>query len=266
MIALIEELQKRGIACDVLSRGFGRTSSGARVVNLEDTAEEFGDEPLLIAKRTGVPVFVGESRYAAGQLAESASDATERIHILDDGFQHRKLARDYDLVLLESDDLEDHLLPEGRLREPVASLLRADALIVKEAIMLSGGAARIPQWRYHRIIDVPRQLSKPIAFCGIARPYRFFNDVKREGIDSAFNLSFRDHHRYTNDDIKRLQSLRSQHGADGFLTTEKDLVRMGSLAQKLAPIFAVRLSIQMEDAAHRIDSMLATIAARRGRS
>ena len=110
---------------------------------LADTAEElaecwslipkaapadFGDEPVLIARRLQVPVVVGESRYQAGLVAER--NFPSRLHILDDGFQHRSLARDFDIVLVTPNDFEDCLLPSGRLREPFGSLTRADALVL----------------------------------------------------------------------------------------------------------------------------------------
>ena len=81
---------------------------------------EYGDEPLLIARKLGVPVIVGEDRYAAGRLGEEKFGP--RLHLLDDGFQHRRLAREFDIVLATSADAQDSLLPIGRLREPLSSL------------------------------------------------------------------------------------------------------------------------------------------------
>ncbi|MEO8725814.1 MAG: tetraacyldisaccharide 4'-kinase [Acidobacteriaceae bacterium] len=261
VIALVEEFRKRGIACDVLSRGYGRRTSSVRVVNPAGTAEEFGDEPLLIARRTGVPVIVGESRYAAGLKGESLAPAgPERIHILDDGFQHRNLARDFDLVMLDYEDLETHLLPAGRLREPVSSLSRADALAVTQPIPLPDKLRAIPQWCYRRIVEVPDEFARPLVFCGIARAQRFFADLRREGVEPAFHLAFADHHRYSAADIDRLLKLRAQHRADGFLTTEKDLVRLGAFADELAPMIAVRLSIQYDDADPMLSQILSRIA------
>ena len=114
VIALAELLQARGIAVDMLSRGYRRKTQGVLVVDPAGSAAEFGDEPLLIARRLGVPVIVGESRYHAGLMAEERFPS--RVHILDDGFQHRSLARDFDIVLLTKADLNDRLLPAGRLR------------------------------------------------------------------------------------------------------------------------------------------------------
>ena len=126
VIALGELLKARGIRFDVLSRGYGRKTRGLLLVEKDGSAADFGDEPLLIARRLDVPVIVGESRYEGGRVAERKFQP--QLHILDDGFQHRSLARDFDIVLLTEHDFTDWLLPSGRLREPLASLQRADAI------------------------------------------------------------------------------------------------------------------------------------------
>ena len=125
VIALGELLKARGIRFDVLSRGYRRKTRGVLVVDPDGNAADFGDEPLLIARRLGVPVVVGESRYAAGRVAERKFQS--QLHILDDGFQHRSLARDFDIVLMTERDFFDRMLPSGSLREPLWSLERADA-------------------------------------------------------------------------------------------------------------------------------------------
>ena len=129
VILLGKLLQDRGIPFNVLSRGYGRKTRGILEVDPNGSPEQFGDEPLLIARCLSCPVIVGESRYHAGLHAEKQTGA--RLHILDDGFQHRALARDFDIVLLTPEDLQDRLLPTGRLREPLSSLKRADAVVMK---------------------------------------------------------------------------------------------------------------------------------------
>src|SRR5271167_430477 len=125
LILLGELLKQRGIAFDVLSRGYRRHTQGVLIVDPSGSARDFGDEPLLIASRLGVPVVVGEDRHHAGEIAEATFGP--QLHLLDDGFQHRRLARDFDIVLVTATDAQDSLLPAGRLREPVSSLSRADA-------------------------------------------------------------------------------------------------------------------------------------------
>src|SRR3984885_11485770 len=136
VILLGELLKARGIRFDVLSRGYGRTTRGVLLVDPGGRARDFGDEPLLIARRLQTPVVVGEDRYEAGRFAESRFGA--QIHLLDDGFQHRGLARDFEIGLVTPDDARDRLLPAGRLREPLRSLERADAVV------LTSGAS--PEW------------------------------------------------------------------------------------------------------------------------
>ena len=128
LITLGELLKERGVAFDVLSRGYGRATKGVALVDPEGSPRDFGDEPLLIARKLRVPVIVGEDRYAAGQFAEQKFGT--QLHLLDDGFQHRRLARDFDIVLIAPTDAEDLLLPTGRLREPLSSLARADAVVL----------------------------------------------------------------------------------------------------------------------------------------
>ncbi len=153
VIALGELLKQRGIPFDVLSRGYGRKTRGALVVDPAGTASHFGDEPLLIARKLGVPVVVGESRYEAGRVAEERFHT--QLHILDDGFQHRSLARDFDIVLIGAGDLEGRLLPVGRMREPVSSLRRADAIVLPEGLVIDTPTLRAkPIWRMQREIHL----------------------------------------------------------------------------------------------------------------
>ena len=125
------------------------------VVDAGGSARRFGDEPLLIARRLpGVPVIVGESRYQAGLEAERRFQAD--VHLLDDVFQHRRLARDFDIVLLSRRDLQDRLLPSGRLREPLSSLARADAVVWSEPGDVPALPASIPVWRVRRQVRASR--------------------------------------------------------------------------------------------------------------
>src|SRR6266550_962906 len=146
VITIGELLKERGIPFDVLSRGYGRKTGGVRIVDPTGYASEFGDEPLLIARKLGVPVIVGERRYEAGRVAEQ--EFQTQLHLLDDGFQHRSLARDFDIVLMASGDFKDRLLPSGRLREPLSSLERADAIVLPQDLAVEHSCLREkPVWR-----------------------------------------------------------------------------------------------------------------------
>jgi tetraacyldisaccharide 4'-kinase len=253
-IRLAELLQGQGIAVDVLSRGYGRSSAAVRRVNPAGSAEDFGDEPLLIAQTSGVPVYVGPSRYAAGCLAESDSPIP-RVHLLDDGFQHRQLARDVDIVVLHRSDFSGGLLPSGRLREPLSSLSRAQIVVLRE-----DDRDLLPELRYHsshaKVWFASRSLAIPavrraVAVCAIARPEEFFSGLRGAGVALLATRSWRDHHRWTQADIASLLELQRQHQAEAFLTTEKDLVRLSAehrlALDGAAPLHAAHLVVRLSD-------------------
>jgi tetraacyldisaccharide 4'-kinase len=270
VITLGELLQARGIRFDVLSRGYRRKTRGVLVVEKDGNAADFGDEPLLIARRLGVPVIVGESRYEAGRLAEQKFQS--QLHILDDGFQHRSLARDFDIVLMTERDFDDRLLPSGRLREPLFSLRRADAIVlprdfsVKNSTIESFARQGKLIWRMQREIAVPAAPIAPIVFCGIARPQQFFAQVRAAGITPAAEVIFRDHHAYDRSDIERLLAMRGKLSAGGFLTTEKDAVNLGSLQNDLKPFAVAALSLALDHPTDVVDAVLARIEKRKPRS
>jgi tetraacyldisaccharide 4'-kinase len=265
VIALGELLKARGIRLDVLSRGYGRKTRGVLVVDPDGNAADFGDEPLLIVRRMGVPVVVGESRYAAGRVAQRKFQS--QLHILDDGFQHRSLARDFDIVLMTESDFGDRMLPSGRLREPLSSLARADAVVLPAGLAVDDPALREkPIWRIERQFVLPNLPSAPVVFCGIARPEQFFAQVRAAGITPAAEIVFRDHHSYKRSDIERLVAVRGKLSAGGFLTTEKDAVNLGSFQADLKPFAIAALSLTLDHPTDVVDAILARIAERKPRS
>jgi tetraacyldisaccharide 4'-kinase len=246
-----EQLMRRSVRFDILSRGYRRKISGVHLVDATGTALEYGDEPLLMAKRLGMPVIVGENRYHAGVLAEQKFGP--QLHLLDDGFQHRGLARDLDIVLVTALDLDDRMLPLGRLREPPASLERADVLILMDEV--SGEHVQTleslgkPIWRARRGLVLPAGAPRrPLAFCGIARPQNFFDDLRKAGAAPAAESAFPDHHRYREADLRELERLRSERGCDGFIITEKDLMNLRGLAAGLNPLAVAQIKISVENA------------------
>lgn len=262
VILLGELLKARGINFDVLSRGYGRTSRGTLLVDPGGLPLAFGDEPLLIARKLQVPVVVGEDRFQAGEFAELKFGP--QLHLLDDGFQHRQLHRDFDLVLVTPQDATDRLLPAGRLREPLASLRRADAVVLTSgATPESFPVAGKLIWRVRRGIlpqDVP---PRPVAFCGIARPQNFILQLRTANIEPAAEAFYRDHHAYTETDIRDLLALKQKSEAGGFVTTEKDAVNLGFHFSALQPLSVVPVRMQLADAANALDTMLRTIADRK---
>jgi len=269
VIMLGELFKARGISFDVLSRGYRRKTRDVLVVEPHGNAADFGDEPLLISRRLGVPVIVGNSRYAAGMLAEGKFDS--QFHILDDGFQHRSLARDFDIVLMTGDEFKDRLLPSGRLREPLSSLARADVVVLPAELP----NADLPDhealhgkliWRMKRHVTVPNAPHTPVVFCGIARPEQFFEQVRTAGVTPVEEAVFRDHHTYQPRDITGLLAAKERRGADGFVTTEKDAINLGALGAELRPLTLTALTVSLENASDAIDTILSRTKERRLRS
>lgn len=262
VILLGELLKARGLKFDILSRGYGRQTKGVSLVDPGGSSRDFGDEPLLMARRLGVSVIVGEDRYQAGFFAESKFGP--QLHLLDDGFQHRALARDFDIVLVTPEDARDRLLPAGRLREPLASLHRADAVVLTsgaspDAFPLQGKLV----WRVRRGI-LPKNIpERPIAFCGIARPQSFVLQLRTAGIDPVAEAFFRDHHAYTESDVRDLLQLRQKSEAGGFVTTEKDAINLGEYLSALDPLSVVPVKMDLADAPNAVDTMLRMIDERK---
>jgi tetraacyldisaccharide 4'-kinase len=270
-IALAKALSVRGVHVDVLSRGYGRHSVPPLLVECSGTADEFGDEPLLIAREAQVPVYVAAERYEAGLLAEKASQSAAPdesvsqkvyVHLLDDGYQHRQLHRDVNILLLSREDLGDHLLPTGSLREALHAAERADAIVIPadepevEGWINSQGWKKTI-WRFRRRMDVPQIDGPVVAFCGIARPEQFFEGLGRAGLNVAARLAFPDHHRYTTHDLERITAEARKVNAAVLLTTEKDHVRLGTLAPDISP---VPLRMEIENEAVAVDWLMSRLS------
>jgi tetraacyldisaccharide 4'-kinase len=257
-----ELLKARGVKFGILSRGYGRTTRGVLLVDPAGLPQQFGDEPLLIARKLQVPVIVGEDRYDAGTFAEARFGP--QMHLLDDGFQHRALARDFDIVLVTPQDASDRLLPAGRLREPLCALRRADAVVLaggasEESFPMHGKAV----WRVKRGILAQGIPVRPVAFCGIARPQNFLLQLRAANVEPSAQAFYRDHHAYSEKDVRELIELKQRSEAGGFVTTEKDAVNLGPYLSALAPLAVVAVRMDLVDAANAVDTMLRKIEERR---
>jgi tetraacyldisaccharide 4'-kinase len=263
-IALARALAERGFTVDVLSRGYGRRNEATARVDPDGTVDNFGDEPLLIAREARVPVYVGRERYDAGLLAETEAPATSgqpRVHLLDDAFQHRQLHRDIDILLLNRGDWHDRLLPAGNLREPVPAFERADVIAIpgddaelEAELRARGWSGKV--WHLNRHMDVPGIEGPVVAFCGIARPEQFFQGLERAGVRLAARIVFRDHHRYERRDLERLWSAARTAGVAALVTTAKDRVRLEFLSPQAGfdvPIVTAGLRIEIQDEAGALD-------------
>lgn len=259
-IALAKALVVGGLHVDVLSRGYGRKSQAALLVDPNGEAEEFGDEPLLMARLADVPVYVAALRYEAGLMAERAAASSHCVHLLDDGFQHRQLHRDIDIVLVDGDDLKDHLLPAGNLREPLSAIRRASivAIPADDAATengLKGVGWRGSIWRLRRRMNVPEVDGPVVAFCGIARSEQFYAGLEAAGLRLAAGITFPDHHDYKADDLKCIEETVRKTGAVAAVTTDKDRVRLGRRGDSL-PLKTVGLIVEIEDEAAAIGGLI----------
>jgi tetraacyldisaccharide 4'-kinase len=285
-------LLDRGERPAILSRGYGRRVHEDGVVVVSDgtsvlePVERAGDEPFMLAQTLPhVPVLVCGDRYLAGQLAWRRLGAT--VAVLDDGFQHLRLARDVNLLMVSPDDLRDQVLPAGRLREPLSAARAADAVLVPlpahEADAGSGGeaghvvakelAARLGVARAFSVRSTAGELravgthsappgrdERVVAVCGVARPQRFLATLEHQGWRVADSIVFKDHHWFTESDLQRIdQAVEAVH-ATAVLTTEKDAVRLQALAAvPRAPWWMVPLEASIEPGAVFADWLAACV-------
>ncbi len=292
-IALAKALKARGVRVDVLSRGYGRRRSALPLlVELDGTAEDFGDEPLVIAREAEVPVYVAAERYEAGLVAEAVGEQGSEgascpsghkspagdpgreqgskgfgVHLLDDGFQHRQLARDVDILLLSSRDLADHLLPVGNLREALHAAERAEVFAIPEdepeiAEWVQARGWEKTVWRLKRRMDVPQVDGPVVALCGIARPEQFFEGLEHAGLRLAARFAFADHHLYTAGDLERVTMAAQKAGAAVLVTTGKDHARLGALTESFPASVSLKtipLRVEIEDEGAAVNWLLKRI-------
>jgi tetraacyldisaccharide 4'-kinase len=215
----------------ILSRGYKRKSKGTLLVScrgdIKAKWEEAGDEAFMLAKTLrDVSVVVDENRCRGSSYAINKLGA--ELIILDDGFQHRKMHRDLDLLLIREKDLKDHLLPFGRLREPLSSIVRADAIILSYQDIKEWDI-EVPKpvfklyrkdWNVRDIWGNPLKGAENfefIAFAGIGDNEQFFKTLERMRLKILKKLSFRDHYHYKNFKLSPNQL---------YITTLKDIVKL----------------------------------------
>jgi tetraacyldisaccharide 4'-kinase len=269
---LVRRLQAEGRRPAIVTRGYGgRAGKGPLLVSSGGGPlagpEVCGDEPVLLAiTLAGVTVLAGSDRVAG---AEAAAVEGADVVVLDDGFQHRRLSRDLDLVLLDgaSPFGNGRLLPAGPLREPAGALARASAVIVTrcppdaDVSALAGTVARYapgtPVIRAgHRRAGFVGAASEPalkpervVAFCGIGNPVPFLRDLEEEGVEVVAARVFPDHHPYLPREIEGLRKLARTHRA-ALVTTEKDRVRVPS------PGVDSLLALRIETVVHDEEALL----------
>jgi len=155
------------------------------------------------------------------------------------------------------------LLPMGRLREPVSSLARCDAVVLtNDTSSKELPLAKQLVWRVQRGIVAPERKDACVAFCGIARPQVFFDQLQAACVVLVGTLRFRDHHSYSASDVRQLMELRTRCGATAFVTTEKDAINVGQHLGTLEPVYVVPVGMQLEDSDAAVEALLAAIRER----
>ena len=272
-------LRGMGARPAIVSRGYGRRTRGVRIVadggGLRLGARDGGDEPVLLAERLpGVPIVVGESRYEAGAVAVGTCFADALV--LDDGFQHRTLYKDLEIVAVSGSDPwgNGRLFPRGSLREPLSALKRAGLVVVTNppsaaamgdiartlrlrasAATLLSGAYRPTSLRRgdHVPAEAPEALRgrKVLMLAGLAAPGGFVATAEGLGAEVAGLAEFPDHHWYTAGDLDRVATRVSETGAEAVLTTEKDWVRLREMPLGAVPfwVLSVRLDLGADSVA-----------------
>ncbi len=268
-------LTQSGFRVAILSRGYKRTTKG--IVEVSDGEHilcspfEAGDEPYLLAQQCrGVRVVVGADRYAAGMRLWQRAHVD--VFLLDDGYQHIRLHRDVNLALMDAqEDLtQAKLLPLGHWREPVASLSRADVVILTRAsaecragfkpalqfavpVMTAthelGELRRLPDDDLTPLAQM--KLQPVFALTAIAQPERFIDDLRQNELNVVAQQTFADHHRYTLAEIQSVIAAAQSAGAAAILTTEKDAANLpDELWQRELPlpIYAVQLRFNVIEA------------------
>ena len=231
---LAQQLAARGWRPGIVSRGYGRSGDGVVSVSADSKPEEVGDEPLLLTRRSGVPVYVGRQRAAAG-AALLVAHPEVNVVLCDDGLQHYALARDVELVVFDARGAGNGWrLPVGPLREPLGRLATVDAIIGNNLKSRFAAAAptfdmRLQPGSFYRLDDPQQTCSADSlrgrgrlhALAGIGNPGRFFQTLESLGLNCE-NHPFPDHHRYSAADLAFVR--------DGvLLMTEKDAVKCAGL-------------------------------------
>ena len=275
VVWVAQELQKLGFRITVLSRGYHRKSHQALLLTANSSAnvDDFGDEPAMMARLFGLTVAVSNPRYK-GAL-ETIKNHPVDVFILDDGFQHRQLARDVDIVLLGADST-GWVLPSGPFREPRGALDRADLLLItgandkwrrvvskaKERLVFDGGLEPVAlvgfesrRWKEYPLTLLAGR--KIVAVTGIGNPepfYRIIHEWEGEIVDV---LEFADHHRYSPQDWQHIN--RAARNADLIITTEKDILKLIGFPFGREKLLALRVRMAIENGDRLIQAIVERI-------
>lgn len=250
-IAVADSVIAHGRNPFFLSRGYGGRLRGPVVVGKEHTAEDVGDEPLLLSRKAAT-VVARDRRAGAALAVERGAD----VIVMDDGHQNFSIAKDLSIVVVDGETGFGNglVLPAGPLREPVREgLKRADAVIV-----MGPGAPPLDDFSGPVLKAVVETASNSnwtgrrlIAFAGIGRPAKFFRSLQAQGADVVGMIAFPDHHFYTAKEIAGLKAKARDQNAQ-LITTEKDYVRLTTADREGIATLPIRVVIEPRDALDRL--------------
>jgi tetraacyldisaccharide 4'-kinase len=272
-IYLTNLLKRRGNKVGVISRGYGRKSKGYILVSdgkkFLTSVEKSGDEIYHTVLDCSVPAAVTENRVKGAE--QFIKDTGVDTIVLDDAFQHRWIKRDVDILvidqrfLMEKSFLTHNLLPTGVMREPFSALKRADAIIINRKFMekkeipieystyFEGKEIFTGYYKAISFIDLKRktefsleefQDQKSLVVSGIAAPFSFLNILRQTKVDTQNKLIFKDHKRYSYNDIQRIRQLFYSTNSHSVVTTEKDAVKLTKFTRELDDIDIYYLKIK----------------------
>jgi len=269
VIYLAEKLKEKGKNVAILSRGYGRKTAGTQLVTDGKTPVDdwrnFGDEPTLMAEKLkGTPIVVDENRYRGGLFL--VDKFKPDVIILDDGFQHRSLDRNIDIVLLSS--LDEHadykLIPHGKLREPIKHLKRADILVFTKTnitnpspyLMKVSKGLSLPIIKSHiKASDTLYNENKPVpvsknkrtlAVSALGDHRGFHKTLEEVGLAVVEKITFLDHHDYVKKDIDKIIDKAETNNVDIIVTTEKDLVKLKKYNFGEHELFSLPIQFKIE--------------------
>lgn len=270
VIAIAKFLQQQNKSVAILSRGYGRKSTGTQLVTDGKTNpanwETVGDEPMLMAKHlSDIPVVVDENRIRGGKYL--INKFHPEIIILDDGFQHRKIYRDIDIVLVNSNisKINNRIFSFANFREPWKSLKRAHIIFLTKSnfgppskkLQAKLKTIGLPLFKTNIIpslylldnknnkIDIDYFSGKTaLLFSGIGDPESFTKTVQNLNIRILDSINFKDHKNYSKSDIKRIRNKYIKTGADVILTTEKDFLKIGETD---LPIYTIPITMDIDE-------------------
>ena len=234
VVSLVKYFKSRGMNPLIVSRGYGRKTNKQIVFNLKSnkTVEEVGDEPILMSLLCPeTDIAVNKNRVEAVKWAEKSSIKYDVI-VLDDGFQHRALHRDFNILLINAEQNLSECLPKGELREPLKNIKRADCIIFTKSSSLANvprtiAKSGVPMFKSKELFALSSsEHSCGVAFCGIGSPSSFIKTLEKLSIKIVDKIYFKDHQKYDNRAIEKIEKMLKQNNQRVFYTTQKDWVKL----------------------------------------